>query len=207
MIISHKFKFIFIKTVKTAGTSVEVDLNKVLGESDVATPIFPVVSGHKAQNFEFKKFGIFTKRFRNHMGAADVKKIVGSRTFSDYFVFCVEREPLDKCISHYSMIKNSPDHNSGNENLSWNDYVEMKKFPVDTGKYTDKHGALIVDKILKYENLSEELSAVGEMLGFNLDLKAKAKAGFRQDIDVSERHKRAIYDAFSSSNQFTGYSL
>ncbi len=207
MIISHKFKFIFIKTVKTAGTSIEVDLNKILGESDVATPIFPKVSGHEAQNFEYKKFGLFTKRFRNHMGAAEVKEIVGGRVFNNYFVFCVEREPLDKCISWYSMIKNSPDHNSGNENLSWENYVEMKDFPVDTGKYTDNYGALLVDKILKYENLPEELNAVGEMLGFKLDLRARAKAGFRQDIEVLESHKKIIYDAFSSSNQFTGYSL
>ncbi len=141
------------------------------------------------------------------MGAAEVKKIVGSRVFSDYFVFCVEREPVDKCISWYSMIKNSPEHNSGNENLSWDDYVERKDFPVNTGKYTDKHGTLLVDKILKYENLSEELNAVGEMLGFKLDLRARAKTGFRQDIEVLDRHKKLIYDAFSSSNQFTGYSL
>src|SRR5437762_6689028 len=41
MIISHKHKFIFIKTVKTAGTSLEVFLSQHCGPDDVLTPFAP----------------------------------------------------------------------------------------------------------------------------------------------------------------------
>ncbi len=39
MIISHKHKFIFIKTRKTAGTSIEIFLSQFCGKNDILTPI------------------------------------------------------------------------------------------------------------------------------------------------------------------------
>ena len=41
MIVSHKHKFIFIKTVKTAGTSLEVALSEFCGSKDIITKIAP----------------------------------------------------------------------------------------------------------------------------------------------------------------------
>ncbi len=38
MLLSHKYKFIFIKTKKVGGTSVEIALSKYLGEDDIITP-------------------------------------------------------------------------------------------------------------------------------------------------------------------------
>ncbi len=39
MIISHKYKFIFLKTKKTAGTSIEISLSRYCGDKDIITPI------------------------------------------------------------------------------------------------------------------------------------------------------------------------
>lgn len=38
MIVSHKYKFIFIKTAKTAGTSTEIALSRICGPDDIITP-------------------------------------------------------------------------------------------------------------------------------------------------------------------------
>lgn len=42
MIISHKHNFIFIKTAKTAGSSIEAYLSPFCGESDIVTPFIRI---------------------------------------------------------------------------------------------------------------------------------------------------------------------
>jgi hypothetical protein len=139
------------------------------------------------------------------MPAKTVRKLLGDEVWNRYFKFCVEREPVSKVISHYSMLVNSPYHNKHTKNLSFNDYIERKNFPVDTAKYTDNRGRLIVDKILRYESLSKDLESTAEYLGFKLNLNAKCKSGFRIDLQVTNEQRSIIYDAFSSSNIFTRY--
>lgn len=39
MIISHKYRFIFIKTFKVSGTSMEIALSRYIGDDDVLTPL------------------------------------------------------------------------------------------------------------------------------------------------------------------------
>lgn len=204
MLVSHKYKFIFIKTRKTAGTSIEVDLSKLMADEDIVTPIFPVVDGHIPRNHEGPHgSGI---RFYNHMPALEVRQLLASSQFDGYFKFCVEREPVDKCISHYSMLKNSTWHNQRDGSLTWENYLRQHNFPVDSRLYLDQDGKLMVDKIVKYENLNAELSVIGERLGFKFDaVQSRAKSGFRENITVTEPQRKMIYDAFAASLPFTEY--
>lgn len=62
MLLSYKYKFIFIKTTKTAGTSLEVNLSQLMDSQDIVTPVYPPYEGHIPRNYqEFnskKKFSI-----------------------------------------------------------------------------------------------------------------------------------------------------
>ncbi len=210
MLISHEYKFIFIKTKKTAGTSIEVELSKLMGPQDVVTPINPHEIGHEQRNF--RPTGpinrLLRRKYYNHMPATKVRKLVGAATFDNYFKFCVEREPVSKCISLYSMQKNSPDHQSTGGQLSWEDYVDRGHFPLDHDKYLDENGNLMVDRIVKYEKLHAELTDIGEQLGFQFGQpKTRAKSGFREEITVTDAQRARIYDAFSASVAHTGYTL
>lgn len=208
MLLSHKYKFIFIKTAKTAGTSTEVDLSRSMGKGDVVTPIRPPVVGHEPRNYDLSHAPNpqGQSEFCNHMSASLVRDIVGTEIFNSYFKFCVEREPVSKCISHYSMLKNSPDHSAGNSDLSWDAYVERGGFPMDADKYVDEEGHLIVDRIVRYESLHDELVEISAKLGFPYSgIKTKAKSGFREALEPTDAQKERIYEAFAPSLRHCPY--
>ena len=207
MLISHKYKFIFVKTVKTAGTSIEVELSKIMGPTDIVTPIIPPEEGHVARNFQVQTpHGIF--EVKNHMPAFKLKSVMAPQMFNGYFKFCVEREPVDKCVSHFSMLKNSPIHNKGNEGITWESYLDRGNFPTDFIRYCDPQGNLLVDRILKYEDLTNELRSVASQIGFPFEkVYSTAKSGWREKIDVTDAQKERIYEAFAPTLPFTGYAL
>lgn len=210
-ILSFRHNFIFIKTMKTAGTSIEVDLSDISGERAVVTPIIPAVSGHRARNY-LAEDG--TALFYNHMSASVIRDLIGEEQFSQMYKFCVERELVSKCVSHFHMLRNSPIHSQdGRYNLSWQEYCEAGKFPIDLGKYTESENGsrvLMVDKVLPYERIAQSLAQL--LQGLNVDgfvLKTRAKSEHSQNplVDISkvtEGQRQLIYSAFAESCKLTG---
>ena len=203
MLISHKYKFIFIKTRKTAGTSLEVDLSKLMGENDVVTKIYPLEEGHLARNFILNNVEIY-----NHMSGSKLKNLLDNSIFENYFKFTIEREPVDKCVSYYSMLLNSTEHNKNTKELTWDQFVENRIFPIDHQLYTDNDGKLLVDKILKYENLKSDWEFL--LKKFNIKytpLASSSKSGFRTNPFITDIQREIIYKEFNTSNKYTGYKL
>jgi hypothetical protein len=226
MIISHNYRFIFIKTVKTAGTSIEVFLSSQGGAQDVVTPIAPPVAGHEPRNFTgfvnplpeivdrpaklFLAIGhMFSKnKFYNHMPALLVQKRVPRDIWQSYFKFCVERNPWDKTLSHYHMHAARTD-----EPLSFDDYLTRGKLPINYPRYTDASGKqIIVDRVLRYENLNAELSEVFAQLGipFTGMLGVRAKSDYRQDRTpyqtvFNDRQRQIVEKAFAREIELHGY--
>jgi hypothetical protein len=225
MIISHKYKFIFIKTRKTAGSSIEYNLSAYLGENDIITPLdgIPKAESHLSKNYfidtklstflkniGFEKISkFFMYELKSHEHAYKVKKIVGQEVWDKYYKFCIEREPVDKCISYYFMRKNSLTSNKKRKEMTWSDFVKKGYFPVDYNFYTYNH-ELIVDKIISYENLHIELNKIFNHLSLPIrKLKKKVNNTYRKNLDfeILDSQRKFIYKAFKKTLPFTGYSI
>ena len=212
-VISFKHKFIFIKTTKTGGTSIEVDLSRYAGPDAIVTPIIPEVIGHEPRNFEDDDGNPL---YFNHMPARKIQALLGEEQFSDFYRFTVEREPIDKCLSHFHMMKNRDDRyglpNAGRDSLTWENYVERGEFPVDLPKYQDPNnpGALLVSEISPYQEMSNILPRRLEKCGlggFRLLTRAKSKHRKIRHIsqsDVTEAQRQKIYRVFAKTAALTG---
>jgi len=229
MIISHQYKFIFIKTRKTAGTSIEAFLSQVCAAEDVFTPVHPPLFGHQSRNYrglfnplaEFRvdrgmlawarttKHLALRERFYNHMPARLVQLRLPPDVFNDYFKFCVERNPWDKALSYYHMAN----HKAGGK-LSLQKFVKRRQFSVDYPLYTDAQGRLLVDHVVRFENLTTQLGEVFVQLGipFSGSLGVKAKGEYRQDRRpyqevFTAEHRDIIARAYASEIAMFNYQF
>ena len=126
MIISHKFKVIFIKLKKVSGTSFEIAFSKYCDSGDVVTTIEEeekrISLGYKARNYRYfmtklwlTKLKMFTgiPKYRNfktslsHLGAKEIEQIIGADIWNNYLKIAIIRSPYEKAISYYFWKKRS----------------------------------------------------------------------------------------------------
>jgi len=111
MIVCHKHRFIFLKTRKTASSSMEVALSKFCGQDDIITPILEGGEELRQQlgypgprNFQFSLRDTSGKpqhvTVENHTDARTLQQLMPD-AWANYFKFCFERNPYDKAISRY----------------------------------------------------------------------------------------------------------
>ena len=118
------------------------------------------------------------RRFYNHIPASLVRSRVSAEVWNSYTKFCIERDPFDKTLSHYYMLKTR----SGGK-LTLDEYFRRGRFCLNFPQYTDSRGKVIINHILRYEDLNTELTQMFAILGipFSGRLEEKAKGGMRKD--------------------------
>ncbi|MEU9016940.1 hypothetical protein [Actinomadura sp. NPDC048394] len=194
MIISHEHRFIYIRCRKTASTSIELALSRVCGPDDVITPIQD--AGHEALRRSIGGRGPQhysnpdgTARFYGHMPAAEVRLLVGEEIWTNYFTWCVERNPWDKVISRYYARHRDratrPPLLTFLESGSAHYVVNFRLYTVGS--------RVVTDHIARFEHLGLELDRIGDRLGLPRDALELPRANSEHRTD--RRHHSALYSA------------
>jgi hypothetical protein len=231
MIVSHEHRFIFVKTRKTAGTSIETYLSSRCGAQDIVSPVKPPEPGHVPRNYrglfnpwpEIRASGgrrtfrtlsqlVRRRRFLGLLPAYVLRSRLPRETWDGYFKFCVERNPWDKVVSGF--------HFQAQERgmrLSFEEFLASRRLfgLSDFRMYTDPtDGRPIVDRILRFEALDRELGEVLERLGlpWNGALGVRAKSGFRRDRRpyaelYDEPGRRRVAEVFVREIALLGYTF
>lgn len=202
MILSHRHKFIFLKTRKTAGTSIEIALSTICGPEDVITPIMPADEEIRANmgargpqnylvpmsNYGFKDWArLFIKRrrrtFYNHIPAKHVRNIVGNKIWNSYFKFSVVRNPFDQAVSRYFWkTRNLESPPSISEFLRESKLVRCSNW--DIFSIDNK---VVMDHMIRFENLENDFRYVLRRLGIDSDLRLPlSKTGLRPARPASQ---------------------
>lgn len=225
-IISFEHRFIFVKTRKVAGTSVEAYLRQFADQGDIVTPLVPrdeqwcVERGLQSHNYsssreletrymELSRLGEFEaamellkempRQFVNHMPAAKIKLILERRGYrwEDFYSFTIDRHPYSWLLS-VLLYNNEAYHAEGRLTLDLADinkraieFINSESFAgrLNSSLYAQA-GTLLVNEVLHYERLQDDLSRVLTPLIGEPDLSTlpflKKNASHLSPLDVFE---------------------
>ena len=183
MIVSHRHKFIFLKTQKTAGTALEATLSALCGPDDVITPFrtdnerYRV--GRGPQNYRIEH-PVKPKRpllrrilrrperywhpsigFYEHMPAWRVRAYVGENIWRSYYKFAFDRNPWDRQVSWYYYKTRNKEVRPAFER-----FMSSKRHA-----YVNNHdiymieGSVAIDFVGRYENLQGDFKSALASIG------------------------------------------
>ena len=204
MILSHSNRFIFIKTRKTAGTSVQYALSQHCSGTDIVTEIEPERPGYCARN---------GNGWHTHATAASVKRRIPANIWDGYFKFAFERNPWDKVVSFFFW-------NFRTVLPSVSEQEKRKRFRIWLHRNTDKvrdysaytiGGDLAVDFLGQYEYLNRDYRHVLSRVGLPYESLPKLKGGARKDKAYrkyfTKSLKDLVGDVYADEIRLLGYTF
>ena len=162
MIVSHQHRLIFLKTRKTAGTSVEIALSRVCGPDDVITRLTDEdeelrasLGGRGPQNTDAPPLPV--KPF-NHMPARGVRRVVGRQVWRGYHRVTIERNPWDLVVSQYYWR-----HRAVETPPTFDEWVRtpmVEKLADKNAKIYRIDDRIVAHRIMRQESLDADLAAL-----------------------------------------------
>jgi len=209
MIVSHRHKFIFLKTKKTAGTSIELALSELAGPEDIVTPLTKIDEAQRigkrgAQNWRLHswwgsprpllkrrwfKFTAEDYGFYNHIPAAEARALLNDdKIWNSYFKFAFDRNPWDRQVSWYFYKTKSKRWRPNFERFMGN----KRRAYVDNYQLYTIDGAPALDFIGRYASLADDLNKALQLAGISRKIEVP-RTNVGRDRD-SARDYHAMYN-------------
>jgi hypothetical protein len=231
MIISHEHRFIFLKTKKTAGTSIELALSQLCGPDDIIPPITESDEALRAPGSEPRNWRVHgwwqSKRpllkrrwlkvgpqdygFYNHMPAAEARALLDDdKVWRSYFKFAFDRNPWDRQVSayHFRYRRRRTPPPTLAEFLQ-----DDKRARLNNYEIYSLDGEPCVDFLGRFETLEKDFRHVLGEIGLKFDhALPRAKSGIRTNgkhyRDYYDDHTRKVVgDWYAREIKLLGYSF
>jgi hypothetical protein len=172
MLVSHSHRFIFIKTPKTAGTSVELFFEPccVPPGSKVSPKSEARQTEHGIVGFRGRVVDQETRqRWFNHQSAADLAQALPAAVWAGYFKFATVRNPFSRAVSQFLFRRRVWSAQNGDFDEAYRDF----------GVFLDRdvgltHQALlaigrdgVIDDAIRFESLSGDVDRIARQIGFD----------------------------------------
>jgi len=208
MLVSHRKRFIYTKTYKTAGTSVESYFEQYCmpdGEWTLRHLREAYVGdcgiiGYRGTNST-------DEYWYNHMPAGEIRDKIGDAIWREYFKFCVVRNPFDKLVSAFFFENKKGEHSVA----EFRDWVKLRGFVTDRNQYVIDN-TVCIDYFIRYESLAEGIAHVCGIIGvpFEPDRIQTFKSGHRdRQIALCDLYDPAtikiVQDRFGFELEHFGY--
>lgn len=215
MLVSHRKKFIYTKTVKTASTSVESYFEPYCmadGQWTFAHHRDQYVGAEGIVGYRGPDAA--GKVWFNHMSAAEIRSRVGAEVWAAYYKFCVVRNPFDKLVSwfYFQLHKGILAPPTDNRVVDAFRHRLSQGIPVlDRDKYVIS-GSLCVDYAIHFEDLEHGIDHVCRELDvpFEPGRVPNLKGGIRDaSVDLGDFYTpelvRNVERAYAFELQTFGY--
>lgn len=178
MLLSHKYKFIFIHIYKTAGTSIMSEFVPYSRLVDRLAYDFWI--SRKVYGFILKQMGWqddgmkqFTG-FHKHATAYEIKEKMDGNTFDSYYKFAFVRNPFDFLVSLYFYILQAKEHIM-HKDVSIMNYSEFLKWYLSQNPphqidflMNPNRDKILVDYIGRFETFENDVNIVKKHLNLSI---------------------------------------
>lgn len=181
MLISHSRKFIFIHVYKVAGTSIRKVLNKYSDHSAAYENPLKLAGARLGLIPR-----IYSKDFKGHITAKELKAKLPSDIFENYYKFAFVRNPWDWQVSLYEYAMQNTKHREHEMTKafrSFEEYIDWRvdgNFELQCDFLSTETGEIIVDRIGKLENIENDFSEICQRIGITQPKLSKANSTKRK---------------------------